>query len=378
MIPTSIRAWGYHRIRKQAFPLGGRQLAKGNLGFGKFFSSLSSNSNKDPKLSARNKRDLLILAVGICGAFGYHLLHRDDDWEEDVWTLQNKLKSSSAGQNKNHNELFSRQENFFSNHPPPVVLRYIEKVLQQPASSLRISSSLVTAHQSGEFLASRQWYPFEATLMAAASNINPGFVWDARTTILKLSNNVLEYWITKGDEGQINSETEGGVVTKIWGKYPLIQVEEEDPYLLFWLAMTPLFPAVFLDGREGILKWMNNDVVSDAKSTTESRKEASASAQLTDGTDTRLLVEFFFEEDDLLHKIKVTQQENKETWQAVYKNYSHHAVAIDWNDDTNEQDRHDPKSHQILIPSYIEIGKGEGNQYRSHFKIYNRNICFES
>mmetsp|Transcript_3205 Transcript_3205/g.7597 ORF Transcript_3205/g.7597 Transcript_3205/m.7597 type:complete len:373 (-) Transcript_3205:1214-2332(-) len=372
MIPTSIRAWGYHRIRKEALTFGSRQLTKGKSGFGKFFSS--SSSNKDPKLSARNKRDLLILAVGICGALGYHLIHRDDDWEEDVWTLQNKLKSSSSGKN----ELFSPQGNSFSKHPPPIVLRYIEKVLQQPASSLRISSFLVTAHQSGEFLASRQWYPFEATLMAAASNTNPGFVWDARTTILKLSNNVLEYLITKGDEGQMVSETEGGVVTKVWGKYPLIQVEEEDPYLLFWLAMTPLFPAVFLDGREGMLKWMDNDVVFDEKRTIESRKEASASAQLADGTDTRLLVEFFFEEDGLLHKIKVTQQENTEPWQAVYKNYSHHAVAIYWNDGTNEQDRHDPKSHQILIPSYIEIGKGEGDQYHSHFKIYNRNIGFES
>uniref|UniRef100_A0A7S0F7F3 Uncharacterized protein n=1 Tax=Pseudo-nitzschia arenysensis TaxID=697910 RepID=A0A7S0F7F3_9STRA len=380
MIPTSLRSCAGKRIRKEVFLFGHRNSTKHNSGFGKLFSTSSSSSRKEPRLSSRNKRDLLFLAVGTCGFIGYYLHHRDDNWKEDVWKIKNKLKASSIVEK---NKRYSRQENSFSSHTPPVILSHLEKALQHRQQPPPL---IVTAHQSGEFLASRQWYPFEATLMAAASTTNPGFVWDAQTNILNLSNNVLEYLIStnksKNDSEHQECESESGIVTKVWGKYPLIQIEEEDPFILFWLAMTPLFPAVFLamDGREGLLKWKDNNVLFDTNLNSESGndKNTSAKAHLADGKET-LLVEFLFRnEDGLLHKIKVTSQKNpeRELWQAVYKNYTQHIVAVDWDNHKGEKDN--KESRQILIPSYIEIGKGEGDQYRPHFKIYNRNLSYQN
>jgi hypothetical protein len=427
MMATTIRGCTRNRIRTDVFPSGDLFLNKCPLLSNRtrviklLFSSSSSPAKKEPRLSDRNKRDLLILAVGLCGTFGYHLIHRDSNWEKDVWIVQNKLIASSANQNKdsdnnsvgaiaNNKELLMLPEgNSFSNHPPPVVLGYIEKVLQQPVSSLRPSSLIVTAHQSGEFFAAQQWYPFEATLMAAASATKPGFVWDARTSIMNLSNRVLEYYITHsndddndndGPDESIKTKSESDIVTKIWGKYPLIQIEEEDPYVLFWLAMTPLFPAVFLPhchqhGRAGILKWKNNNnTLFSTNSTANTRKngQTCASAQLrsdVDGTDTLFLVEFFFgEEDGLLHKIKVTlpsgsddENQKQQPWQAIYENYDQHMVVADYEDCTEIEDRlrqqQDQKSRPILVPSYIEIGKGEGEQYRPHFKINNKRLNFK-
>ncbi len=378
MIPTSLRSYAEKRIRKEFFLFGHyRDSTRSNARIGKWFSSSSSRSRKEPRLSSRNKRDLFFLAVGTCGFFGYFLHHRDDNWDEDVWKIQNRLKASSLVE---RSKLYSRQESSFSNHPPPIILKYTEKVLQHHQ---QLPPSIVTAHQAGEFLASRQWYPFEATLMAAASPTNPGFVWDAQTTILNLSNNVLEYLITNKSKNYGENEEceiESGVITKVWGKYPLIQIEEEDPFILFWLAMIPVFPAAFLalDGDEGVLKWKDNNVLFGININSESGNETnpSASAFLAGGTNS-LLVEFFFR-NELLHKIKVTSQENpeQELWQAVYKNYTQHAVALDWAIDTDHEDK--KESLQILIPSYIEIGKGEGDQYRPHFKINNRKLSYET
>jgi hypothetical protein len=357
---------------------------------------------------------LLILGVGLCGAFGYHLIHKDNDWGNDVWIVQNKLIASlSANPKKDSDNHYVGamannlpEGNSFSNPPPPVVLGYIEKILQQQpvtVSSLRSSSLIVTAHQSGEFFAAQQWYPFEATLMAAASATTPGFVWDARTTIMKLSNNVLEYYITHNNDHEkdnanandgldesINTKSESDIVTKIWGKYPLIQIEEEDPYILFWLAMTPLFPAVFLPhchqhGKGGILKWkdtnntlFNSNTISSAN--TRKNGQVCARAQLRsniDGTDTLFSVEFFFgEEDQLLHKIKVTSPSGSdEPWQATYKNYKQHMVVAESQEGTEIEGQ---KSRPILVPSYIEIGKGEKDLYRPHFKIINKRLSVKT
>ena len=430
VIGATIRGCTRHRIRTEAFPYGILHLEKSNL-FNRtrvkrlFSSSPSpSPSKKEPTLSVTNRRDLLFLAVGICGAFGYYLFHRDSDWEKDVLAVQNKLIASSGRSENsaceivNNKELPLPRESSFSNQPPPVVLRYVEKVLQQqPVSSLPSRNQqqdygdaiddttnifrqhptplIITAHQSGEYFASRQWYPFEAIMTAVASFANPGFVWDARTTILNLSNRVLEYYITytnKNDDDndskpQTLFNSESGIVTKVWGKYPLIQVEEEDPYLLFWLAMTPLYPTVFLqldhnEGRNQVLKWNDNDIVISTSSSSNARKsdKACAIAKLADyDTDTAFIVEFFFrEEDDLLQKIKVTSPSLDQPWQAIYDNYEQHVVVVNLEDGIEGEDRHDLKSRQqILIPSSIEIGKGEGDQYHAHFKINNMHLSYK-
>lgn len=432
----ALRGWTRVRIRTEIFSPRGF-LSEKLLRFPNrtFFSSSSTPSKKEPRLSNRSKRDLVILAAGICGALGYHLNYRDCDWENDVWMVQKKLiASANPNIDRNNNsvdiignkkELISHEDNSFSNLPPSVVLSYIEKSLQQQISSLRLPSSLreqvfrpanrnatgtshrepssyiVTAQQSGEFFAAQQWYPFEATLMAAASATNPGFVWDARTTILKLSNHVLEYYITHNNNEDANdgtdnfSKCESNTITKLWGKYPLIQIEEEDPYILFWLALTPLFPTVLLSHRqlherEGTLIWNSNESLF-----TTNRNEGKhlnngqvcVSAQLRssiNGANTTYLVEFFFgEEDNLLYKIKVTSPHwsEEQTWQAVYGSYKQYVVVADCEEETKIEDerrqQQDQKSRLILVPSTIEIGKGEGDQYRSHFKINTNSINYK-
>ncbi len=387
----------------------GSRCLKNSNRFPKFFTSSSSAAKKEPKLSNRNKRDLFILALGTCGAFGYYSLHQKSDWDHDVWIVQTKLIASSAGQKRRRNENTNGtvanniksvlpQDGAFPNPPPPVVLRFIEKVLTQPnllgennskdVVHQHPSWSIASAKQSGEFFASKQWYPFDATLMAAASTENPGFVWDAGTTILKLSNRILEYYIThiKEENDATNNEqqscqAENGIVTKVWGKYPLIQVEEEEPYILLWLAMTPLFPNVFLQfgeehGRNSVLKWNDNDIVFPIKTRENNRAGTNgyASAELFDGSD-KYFVEFFFgEEDDLLHKTKVMSPSLPQPWQAIYTNYQEHNVVVNQKDDGKERENIELR---VLIPSKIEIGKGEGDDYQAHFKINNWHLNYE-
>ena len=393
MIGSAFRCCAGKRIRTAAIATGRRHLENFDICTKRTRACnyFSSSAKKEPKFSNRNKRDLLILAVGTCGAFGYHILHRNSNWDQDVWTLQNKLigkkrrrDETANGRIVNSTKMLPQNDDF-PNRPPPAVLQFIEKVLSEPMSSgedysndiyhQRLSWPIATATQSGEFYASKQWYPFDATLMAAASTENPGFVWDARTTILQLSNRIVEYFITHHNE---NNET--GIVTKIWGKYPLIQVEEEDPYLLFWLAMTPLFPTVFLQlgdehGRSSVLKWNDNDIVFRTEATKNNRKgtKGYASAELDDGSD-KYFAEFFFGENDQLYKIKVTSPSLPQSWQAIYSNYQEHVVIVKQRGDSD--DGNDSKV-SVLIPSNIEIGKGEGDDYQAHFKINNWHLSYE-
>ena len=254
------------------------------------------------------------------------------------------------------------------------------------------SPSLVTADQSGEFYAAGQWYPFNATLLAMASTTNPGFVWDARMTILNLSNRVLEYYVTITNNNNNNNNTnnstgggkggEGNIITKVWGKYPLIQIEEEDPYILFWLAMTPMFPSVLLQqqGRSGVLNWIN----SNSRLSAHDNLRTCATARLVTVGDGTFLVEYFFrEEDDLLIRIKVTSSTclngDDEPWQAFYDDYKHLVSDFESEDGDGRQHQRQQQQQQqqrrpLLVPSKIEIGKGEGDQYRPHLKINNHHL----
>ena len=164
MIGFAFRGCVGKRIRSVAVATGSRHLENSNLSrkrtrASKFFSS---SAKKEPKFSNRNKRDLFILAVGTCGAFGYHILHRNSNWDQDVWIIQNKLIASATGQKRRTNIL--PQDGAFLNRPPPVVLRFIKNVLSESGEdysndSYREHSSwpIASAKQSGEFYASKQW-----------------------------------------------------------------------------------------------------------------------------------------------------------------------------------------------------------------------------
>ena len=151
----------------------------------------SSSSKNEPRFSNRTKRDLWILATGICSSLGYFLVHKNNDWEQEVRSVQNKLiKSLSPHQQHsadcNANRHGQSTAGTASNNPPLPVQRYIEKVMIQSSSVSRQPKHdawIVTAHQSGEFWASQRWFPFsfggfladrtphpfEATLTATAS-----------------------------------------------------------------------------------------------------------------------------------------------------------------------------------------------------------------
>jgi len=369
------------------------------------FSSSSSSSKNEPRFSNRTKRDLWILAAGICSSLGYFLVHKDNDWEQEVRAVQSKLiKSLSPPQQHsadcNANRHGQSTTGNAPNKPPLPVQRYIEKVIIQSSSvscQPKHDAWIVTAHQSGEFWTSQRWFPFssrgfladrtphpfEATLTAAASPTKPGFVWNAKTTLWGLSNNILEYSYEEndsvGEKGKIRSE--GNVVTKVWGKYPLIQIHEEDPYFLFWLAMTPLYPLVFLPcshEQEQLFKWIDDSNGSLMSNTASNNHLMFAKAQLQsqiNGTDTTYLAEFFFrEQDGLLHRIKVLlpsgpHSENEKTqnyWQATFENYEEYVV-----------EQQGEKMFRILAPSSIEIGKCEDDQFRLHFRVHNHRLNYK-
>jgi hypothetical protein len=144
------------------------------------------------------------------------------------------------------------------------------------------------------------------------------------------------------------------------------------------------------------MKWNENTERFSTKSLAVTREsgQVCASAQLwsdVDGAATNLLVEFFFrEEDDLLHKIKVTfpsgsgneGNEGRQPWQAIYDRYEERVVVVDCEDETESEDRLRERQDQklrpaVLIPTSIEIGKGEGERYRPHLKIHNDKLILK-
>ena len=173
MIGSALRGYTGIRIRRGAVA-GSRRLENY-----KFFSS--SAGKKEPKLSNRNKRDLFILALGICGAFGYHSLYRNSDWDRDVHVVRTKLIASSAGQKRRRNEntnatiannikLAPSQDSAFANSSPPAILRFIEKVLKQPNPSRENhSKDVVQQHPSWTIARAKQTenftHPSNGTLL---------------------------------------------------------------------------------------------------------------------------------------------------------------------------------------------------------------------
>jgi hypothetical protein len=368
------------------------------------YSSSSTPRQHEPRLSGKNRRDLFVLATGVFGGTVFVASFRNHDWDDEVRTAKHKLLVASSSfeysRNNNNNETTTTNRtttntivassdpnnNDFddetTSRPPPAIRRYVRAALG--SDSATTCKTITTVHQSGEFAASQQWYPFEATLTASSS---PGFVWDARTTILGLSNHVLEYYYCHCtgnndddyDDDDDNAPPEGKIVTRVWGKYPLIQVEEDDPFVLFWLAMTPLFPGVFLTGRQW--KWLDNNNDND-----DDDKAFATAQMLCDDGESRK-VDFFVRDNGLLERIQVTalrvnnnnnddddnDGDRSYCWQANYKDYRERTVTVHCRRN-NRKDETERSEITLLVPSSIEIGKGRGDEYRPHIRFRNHRI----
>ena len=253
-----------------------------------------------------------------------------------------------------------------------------------------------------------------------------GFVWDAKTTIFKLSHRILESYyynynystsiqggnddddanaggVTGGDDVGV-----GTIITKLWGIFPFVlQLEEDDPYILFWLAMIiPLYPKnVLLNNK--LLIWNNNsnETLHDHDSDSASSSSCIAKAELccnddndkTNSTTNTFDLEFIFDNDtDLLISIKVTERRRNLTndesneqqqpyWQVFYKDYK----QVPLSSKQQQQRQRQISSSSLFIPTTIEIGRGAGcgdnanddnnkdsSSFRSHFKIHNHRIKY--
>eukprot|EP00536_Pseudo-nitzschia_multiseries_P012134 jgi/Psemu1/31030/gm1.31030_g len=446
----------------------------------------------EPGLSGQNRRDLLILATGVCGAIGYGFYYGGNDWDAEVGTAKHRLLkgihassipdrgecgaaaaasvSVSLGSDCDNSGLQMQMHTH-----TPAFRRYLDSALPR---SLRFGSNsnsnsndsheessptptIATVVQSGEFYAARQWYPFEATLTASMVPDRPGFVWDARTTIVGLPHSVLECLLPSerigsddNDNDKAQPKVVGSIVTKAWGKYPLIEVEEDDPYVLFWLAMTPLFPSVFgaaprredyneneydydYDYENGIPNRVAPELAVgnwNWNSTTTASSDGTAcggQAQLLCDDGEHRAVEFVvgceFEHDadrdrdididtqeegggvPLLRRIVVTSlhpsdDDNDDDallllWQATYGDYEYRqcptaapfghrraaasaaeedggvGVCVGLGQEENEE------SVPLLlwrVPTTIEIGKGQGDDYQPRFRIRNHHIEYST
>lgn len=289
-----------------------------------------------PRFSRRNQFDLFILVLGAVGSWVYL---RGSDLNRDILEAREALLNSSRTQKEGDNTGSSME-----NLPPPMQ-RYLKKATGVKLDNRLVVAPFLEVQQYGSFLAAHQWYPFTACLLVKSSSnaLLPGFVWDAEVTILGMPNRILESLIN----GQ------GRVVTKAWSKIPMIQVVEEEPFLLFWLAMTPLFPRVFLHSEkrksieESCFEWNSVHDLS------------ACSGRLTDtingeGFD----LDFDFDPDtQLLMCIRVKALSLRHTWQATYSNYQ--PIGRD----------------QAMVPVTIEIGKWyDEEDLRYHMKLENRQM----
>ena len=206
--------------------------------------ALTSSSSSPRKVTSRIKRDFFILSTGICSLSIYTLFFTTD-WDDDVQAAQEKLLLKSAlSSASSFSDKRNSKDKDNGSLPPLVVRRYIESVLDPLAYSKQQERLLeterhvqsedhliVSIQQSGEFYAAYKWYPFHnANLLLKASgrdNNIGGFVWDIQNVkILTFPHHILQSYINGI----------GTIITKLYGKLPLLQIEEEEPYYLFYLA----------------------------------------------------------------------------------------------------------------------------------------------
>ena len=211
-------------------------------------------------------------------------------------------------------------------------------------------------------------------MMAVASTRTPGFVWDAQTSIWNVSTNVLQSCIThaRGEQHETDDlpTVERKMVTKVGGKYPLWDLQDDDPSILVWLAMMPLFPVVVLPqpgATTGILHWNTHEEALELAP--EEYDCASAQLRLDERDAATVGVEFVFSKPDgLLTHIRMAMAASEETWQATYSHYQERLVEV----------RRGEPPQTIRIPSTIEIGKtsGETEPYRAQFRIHNHRLHY--
>jgi hypothetical protein len=304
-----------------------------------FSQQAPQESSSPPKLSRRSKLDLLLV---VSGAVGTWLYAKNSDWDQDVWDAKQRLLSSAVKIDPLYREAISGAKE--ADDLPLPVKKYLEEALNDPdafpSNPKRWQPQLTSVHQSGEFFASHQWYAFTSRLLTLTHA--PGFVWESHVEILKIPNRVLETFI----------DQKGSIITKAWGKFPMIQVEEEEPYILFWLAMAPLTPTAFLENSNAqdnapIITW---NPIHDL---------SSCSAQLYDnGEKVNFQLEFeFYQDTQLLKSIKVTSPCLPQPWQAIYKDYR--------------------QVNKLCVPTTIEVGKWFEGELKLHLKLTNRQLEFK-
>jgi hypothetical protein len=299
----------------------------------------SNEASTPPTISRRGKLDFFLI---ICGSISAWLYVQNSDWDQDVRDAKQRLISLAEGKALDKDNAFSKPVQ--DKDLPLPLKRYLKKSIKDRRlikSSSR-ASLLASAKQSGEFFASQDWYPFTASLLLLGQS--PGFVWESHVNILKMPNRVLQTFI----------EDKGSITTKAWGKVPLIQVEEEEPYVLFWLAMSPLIPFVLLrdqnddDENRYRLSWSS---IHDLDTCT---------GQLYDKSQqkTFFLELEFCNDTSLLKSIKVTSSILPQPWQATFKDYV--------------------EEEGLYIPTVIEVGKWFENDLRLHLKLMNRQLKLHS
>jgi len=289
------------------------------------------NSEKPhtPKLTPRSRKDVFVLTFGAAAAATY--LWFSNDVEQDLQIAVDVLLRRREEGMKSDWEVGQD----VSEDLPPPVKRFLDEAL--PVNrNLRRRQILSVTKQSGEFLAARKWYPFEASLRINDSFGDPCFVWHATTTIFGMPQQILQTLL--GGRGSIT--------TKAWGKIPTVQVQEEEPFILFWLAMLPLCPQALIQNlfEHQHLEWAEHDF------------HTARARLITYPDQEEYHLEFHFDEmSNLLQSIAVTSNCLEEQWKVVFRDYGH------FRDD-------------LVAPSRIEIGKGSGPRFRYHMTFVNKSI----
>ncbi|CAJ1959203.1 unnamed protein product [Cylindrotheca closterium] len=323
------------------------------------FSSSKKTKQEPPKLSRRGKVDLFLI---ITVALGSWLYLRDSDWDRDAWNEKEKLLDIALLREKEKNTTKSATQESHDRLPMPL-RKYLDTAMANvpgttpnDSKSVQKRARVVSVDQTGMFFASQQWYPFRSNLLTKTvfhQDDFPGFVWEASVTIMGMPNKVLETY----------SNGQGGIITKAWGKVPLIQVEEEEPYILFWLAMAPLIPSTFDPNSESpeqsetsqpLITWNSVQDLTTCSGTMVDR-----------ATNERFEMELQFDPTTyLLQSIRVTSPCLPHPWQVQYSNYQ----VLRGNDE-------DPRSG-VLVPCEIEVGKWkpDDGHLDLHLKITNQHM----
>ena len=300
---------------------------------GRRYFGNSEKKPHTPKLSPRSRKDIFVLTFGAAAAATY--LQFSNDVEQDLQIAVDELLSRSEKGNITDWEV---GQGSTSESLPPPVNRFLEEVWPVKRILSRHHILSVTK-QSGEFMAAQKWYPFEASLRIKDSFGDPCFVWKATTTIFGMPQQILQTLL--GGRGSIT--------TKAWGKIPTVQVQEEEPFVLFWLAMLPLCPQALLNQNQlehSCLEWSEHDF-----------HHTTARARLLTYPDhEEYHLEFQFDEtSNLLQSIGVTSDGMDEPWKVFFSDYRR------FRDD-------------LVAPSRIEIGKGSGPQFRYHMTFLNKSM----